>query len=93
MIYIIFIMDKIIGILSSKQEGIGTLSEGPSYWLEPLDDYRTRWDLIIVRKQTHLWEKDPKLHPFIGKKVEILGEIIETKSTITIDCSEIKEIE
>jgi len=38
-----------------------------------------------VRKKTHLWENDPVLHKFLDKKVEILGEIIETKSTITVD--------
>ena len=86
-------MDKIIGILRSKLEGINTLSEGPSYWLEPLDDYKTRWSTVLVRKETNLWEKDPKLHPFIDKKVEILGEIIETRSTITVDSAEIREIE
>ena len=86
-------MNKIIGILRSKLEGIGTKSEGPSYFIEPLDDYGTRWATVLVRKETMMWQEDPKLHPFIDKKVEILGEIIETRSTITVDCSEIREIE
>lgn len=36
-------------------------------------------------KKTHLWQNDPVLHKYIDKKVLILGEIIETKSTITVD--------
>ena len=78
-------MDEIIGILSAKIVGLGTLSEGPKYFIKPLDDYANRWLKILVRKKTHLWENDPVLHKYIDKKVLILGEIIETKSTITVD--------
>jgi len=78
-------MDEITGILYAKTAGVGTLSEGPTYFIKPLDDYANRWSEIIVRKKTHLWENDPVLHKFIDKKVLILGEIIETKSTITVD--------
>ena len=78
-------MDEITGILYAKTAGVGTLSEGPTYFIKPLDDYANRWSEIIVRKKTHLWENDPVLHKFIDKKVVILGEIIETKSTITVD--------
>ena len=78
-------MDEITGILYAKTAGAGTLSEGPKYFIKPLDDYVNRWSEILVRKKTHLWEKDPVLHKFIDKKVLILGEIIETKSTITVD--------
>jgi len=38
-----------------------------------------------VRKKSHLWQNDQILHKFIDQKVLILGEIIETKSTITVD--------
>ena len=78
-------MDEITGILYAKTAGVGTLSEGPIYFIKPLDDYANRWSEILVRKKTHLWEKDRILHNFIDKKVLILGEIIETKSTITVD--------
>ena len=78
-------MDEITGILYAKTAGVGTLSEGPTYFIKPLDDYANRWSKILVRKKTHLWENDPVLHKFIDKKVLILGEIIETKSTITVD--------
>jgi hypothetical protein len=78
-------MDEITGILYAKTAGVGTLSEGPTYFIKPLDDYANRWPEILVRKKTHLWENDPVLHKFIDKKVLILGEIIETKSTITVD--------
>jgi len=40
-----------------------------------------------------MWEKDPELHKFLNKKVLIIGEIIETKSTITVDYSKVKQIE
>jgi len=78
-------MDEITGILYTKTAGVGTLSEGPKYFIKPLDNYANRWSEILVRKKTHLWENDLVLHKFIDKKVLILGEIIETKSTITVD--------
>jgi len=78
-------MDEISGILYAETVGVGTMSEGPKYFIKPLDDYANRWSEILVRKKTHLWENDPVLHKFIDKKVLILGEIIETKSTITVD--------
>ncbi|GAH20336.1 unnamed protein product [marine sediment metagenome] len=78
-------MDEITGILSVKIARIGTKSEGPDYYIKPLDEYANRWSEILVRKKTHLWQNDPVLHKHIDKKVLILGEIIETKSTITVD--------
>ena len=86
-------MDKITGILSAKIVGVGTKSEGPKYYIRPLDDYANRWSNILVRKKTHLWENDPVLHKFIDKKVLILGEIIETKSTITVDYEFVRELD
>ena len=78
-------MDEIRGNIIAEIVGKGTLSEGPKYYLQPLDDYANRWSKILVRKKTHLWQNDPVLHKYIDKKVLIRGEIIETKSTITID--------
>ena len=86
-------MDEITGILSAKIVGVGTLSEGPKYYLQPLDDYAKRWSKILVRKKTHLWQDDPALHKYIDKKVLILGEIIETKSTITVDYEFVRELD
>ena len=85
-------MDEIRGLLIVKIVAKGTLSEGPEYWLQPSDDYKERWDEILVRKEVMLWQNDPVLHGFIGKKVLILGEVIETKSSITIDYKEVKEL-
>jgi hypothetical protein len=85
-------MDEIRGIISAEIVGKGTLSEGPRYYLQPIDDYARRWSKIIVRKQANLWENDRVLHQYIDKKVMIHGEIIETKSTITIDYKSIVEI-
>jgi hypothetical protein len=84
---------KIVGILIRKIVGEGTLSSGPEYYLLPLDDYKDRWEEILVRKKTNIWQKDPALHKFIDKKVEIIGEVIETINTITIDYVEVKEID
>jgi hypothetical protein len=86
-------MDEISGMLFAEIAGKGTLSEGPKYYIKPLDDYANRWSKILVRKKTHMWENDPVLHKFIDKKVLILGEIIETKSTITVDYEFVRELE
>jgi len=86
-------MNEIRGILFAIIKGKGTRSEGPEYFIKPLDDYKNRWSEIVVRKKTHLWQKDPELHKFLDKKVLIIGEIIETKHTITIDYSKVKALE
>ena len=86
-------MDEISGILSAEIVGKGSKSEGPVYYIQPVDDYANRWSKILVRKQVNLWQNDPVLHKFIDKKVLILGEIIETKSTITVDYKFIEELE
>jgi len=86
-------MNEIRGTLFAIIKGKGTRSEGPEYFINPLDDYKDRWSEILVRKKTHMWEKDPELHKFLNKKVLIIGEIIETKSTITVDYSKVKQIE
>ena len=85
-------MKEIKGILKTYQRGVGSLSEGPEYWIVPIDDYKNRWEEIIVRKKGMMWQKDPVLHPLIGKTVLIRGDIIETKSTITVDYVEVEEI-
>jgi len=84
---------KIVGVLIEKLVGEDTLSAGPEYYLQPLDEYKNRWDEILVRKKTNMWQKDPALHKFLNKKVEILGEVTETIDTITIDYIEVKEVE
>ncbi len=86
-------MNEIRGTLFAIIKGKGTRSEGPEYFIRPIDDYKNRWSEILVRKKTHMWEKDPELHKFLNKKVLIIGEIIETKSTITVDYSKVKQIE
>lgn len=86
-------MNEIRGILFARIEGKGTRSEGPIYFIKPLDDYKNRWSEILVRKKTHMWEKDPELHKFLDKKVLIIGDIIETKSTITVDYLKVEESE
>jgi hypothetical protein len=86
-------MDEIKGTLFAIIEGKGTRSEGPTYFIKPMDDYKNRWSEVLVRKKSQLWEKDPILHKFLDKKVLIIGEILETLHTITVDYSEVKEIE
>jgi len=85
--------DDVTGILISKVVGRDSRSEGPEYWIQPTDSYKERWEEILVRKQTKMWQPDPALHDFVGKKVVIHGEVIETKTTITIDYRTIKEVE
>ena len=86
-------MNEIRGTLFTIIKGKGTRSEGPEYFIKPLDDYKNRWSEILVRKKTHMWEKDPVLHKFLNKNVLINGEIIETKHTITVDYAEVKLLE
>ena len=86
-------MNEIRGTLFDIVKGKGTRSEGPEYFIKPLDEYKDRWSEILVRKKTHLWEKDPELHKFLNKKVLIIGDIIETKHTITVDYSKVKVLE
>ena len=86
-------MDEIRGILFATIKGKGTRSEGPEYFIKPLDEHKNRWSEILIRKKTHLWQKDPELHKFLDKKVLIIGKIIETKHTITIDYSKVKLLE
>lgn len=86
-------MDEIRGVLFTLVEGKETLSEGPTYFIKLLDEYKDKWSEIPVRKKTELWEEDPELHKFLDKKVLITGDIIETKSTITIDYLKVETLE
>ncbi|MFX1571255.1 MAG: hypothetical protein ACFFB0_00740 [Promethearchaeota archaeon] len=85
-------MNEIRGTLYAVIKGKGTRSEGPEYFITPLDDYKSRWTEVLVRKKTHMWEKDPVLHNFLNQKVLIIGDIIETKHTITIDYFKVKAL-
>ena len=82
----------ISGKLIYKKTAEGTKSEGVIYFILPNDSYKTKYAEVLVRKKTHLWQDDPQLHPFIDKFVKIKGDIIETRSSITVDCIEIEEI-
>ena len=67
------------GTLASKRSNIGTKSEGPEYYIkleEPNDFGQTE---LFIRKEAHLWQEDPVLHKYIGRKVELKGEPIYTK--------------
>ncbi len=85
-------MDEIRGVLFSVIVGKGSRSEGPKYYIRPIDEYKNRWSEVLVRKKTKSWESDPELHKFLEKPVLILGKIIETKSSITVDYTEVKEL-
>jgi len=85
-------MDEIRGKLIARISGKGSLSEGPEYYIQPIDHYKERWAEVLVRKKVHLWQDDQLLHGLIDKMVVIRGEIIETKSTITMDPIEAEEI-
>ena len=85
-------MDEIRGVLFAIIVGKSSRSESPKYFIRPLDEYKNRWSEILVRKKTKSWENDPELHKFLKKPVLILGEIIETKSSITVDYMEVKEL-
>ena len=78
----------ISGKLISRQTGVGTLSEGPIYYIIPDDEYKI-WNEILIRKTVMLWMKDPVLNDLVGEIISISGEITEVKETITMDYSEV----
>lgn len=49
-------MGEIRGILFAITAGKGSRSEGPKYFIKPLDDYKNRWSEILVRKKAHMWK-------------------------------------
>ncbi len=61
-------MEQFHGYLFAKLAAIGSKSEGPSYFLQQFD-----YKEIPVIKKVYLWQEDPKLHPFLNKKVTIEG--------------------
>ena len=75
---------EITGKLISRQSGVGTLSEGPVYFICPTDKY-AKWVEIQIWTKVMRWMKDPVLHELIGEQVTIQGEITETRTTITIE--------
>ena len=78
----------ISGKLISRLSAIGSLSEGPIYFILPTGEY-AKWKEIPVRKKVMRWMKDRILHDLVGEIISINGEIIETKDTITIDYNEV----
>jgi hypothetical protein len=79
---------KISGSISSRIGAQGTKSEGPIYFLRPNDEH-TKFEEVPIIKPVHLWEKDMFLEEYLGKTVTLVGEITETKDTISIEYSEI----
>jgi len=64
------------GYMFTKLDNIGSKSEGPKYFLQLLEK---PYDEVVVAKRVELWQEDPMLHQFLGKKVTIEGEIIDKK--------------
>jgi hypothetical protein len=58
------------GYLFAKLDNIGSMSEGPSYYLQGFD-----YSELLVAKKCNLWENDPNLHPLLNTKVTITGEM------------------
>lgn len=58
------------GFLFSRLHLIGSKPEGPSYFLQ-------QWDYgeLLVKKKSTLWQEDPALQPFLGRKVDIKGNL------------------
>ncbi len=63
-------MAKFDGYVFSKLYAIGSKSEGPAYFLQQWD-----YDEIKIVKKANLWEDDPALHQFLGKKATIEGSL------------------
>ena len=64
------VVEHYTGYLTSRMERVGSRSEGPEYYLETPDG-RT----IHVVKNANLWEEDPALQKYVGKKVWIGGSL------------------
>ncbi|MFW9936394.1 MAG: hypothetical protein ACFFD5_02015 [Candidatus Thorarchaeota archaeon] len=68
-----------VGIIRSKLDRIGTRSEGPEYYIELEHPNELGQKELHIRKEVNLWENDPVLHKYIGKKVSLIGESIYVK--------------
>ena len=68
-----------IGTIISKKSNVGTLSEGPDYYLKLEEPNEFGQIELFIRKEAQLWQEDPQLQPYVGKKVKLKGEPIYTK--------------
>lgn len=64
------------GYLFARLHAIGTKSEGPSYFLQLITGRE-----VLVIKKAHLWEIDPTLHAWLGRKVVITGRKVKREAT------------
>ena len=78
--YVIYMeLKKYTAKIISKMNNVGTLSEGPDYYLR-LDEPNEFDQLeLFMRKEAHLWQEDPVLQEYVGKRVLLKGEPIYTK--------------
>ena len=67
-----------IGTIVSKKEGIGTRSEGLEYYIELVEPNDLGQTELAIRKEVPLWQEDPILQPYIGQKVQLIGEPVYT---------------
>ncbi len=72
-------MKEFNGILKMKIERVGTLSEGPEYYLKLYKPNEFGQKELPIRKTGLLWQNDPILHNFIDKNVQIIGESVIVK--------------
>ena len=63
-------MDRFDGYLFSKLHLIGSKSEGPTYFLQQFN-----YKEFVVIKHANLWQEDPVLHKYLGKKVTVVGKM------------------
>jgi hypothetical protein len=73
------------GYLFAVLAAVGTRSEGPVYFLQEMKTYKDLKDIHVIRikKKTNMWQEDPGLHPFLGKKVVIEGTITDDELDYT----------
>jgi hypothetical protein len=76
-----------------KMVTMGSLSGDPRYFLEPLDEYRERWSVVVINKRTGYGESDPNLHSFLNQNVEITGIITDRRDGITVDYDSVTPLE
>ena len=56
-----------IGTIISKKSNVGTLSEGPDYYLRLEVPNEFGQIELFIRKKAKLWQKDPQLQKYLEK--------------------------
>lgn len=65
-------LEQYQGYLFARLHLIGSFSQGPCYYLQPL-----KGEDLLLFKRVELWKDDPVLHACLGRKVTVFGSKIK----------------